>query len=186
MVRSFPALYDSRLEVRLSLGQPNAAQAALAPADGSLVPFALAVESHLNAGLPKPAANSRDTTLSGLGVREGSRIAVPNYGSQWQTSYPVPSLVIDAVGPTVESVEARTAAEVERIRAAVEALQSERGVPAAERVGITPLPEAQILRKVVSTRRADARAYLAILLVGLITTVGAWSFLRRRAQQQPI
>jgi hypothetical protein len=186
MVRSFPALYDSRLEVLLSLGQPTAAQAILTPADGSLIPFALAVESRLNAGQPSPLSNSRETTLSALGIREGSRIAVPNYGSQWQTSYPVPSLVIDAVGPTVESVEAQTAAEVERIRATVEAIQSERGVPLAERVGITPLSETQSLREVASTRRTDARAYLAIGLVGLITTAGAWSYLRRRAQQQPV
>jgi hypothetical protein len=136
-----------------------------------LSPFAAAVERRANDGRPVLRLNSPDATLAGVGIREGVRVQVPNYGGQWAISFQVPEVVIEVVSRDPQGLEERYAAEVARVQAIASDLQQEAGVPESERIRAVPRTLEPQVTYVGPTGHGRMRALAAAVLISILLTL---------------
>jgi hypothetical protein len=64
----------------------------------NMIPLAGLVVTDYNQGRRDTLMGSAETTLYGEGLREGSRVRLPNNGSQWQAIYDRPNIDVQVVG----------------------------------------------------------------------------------------
>ena len=162
--------YSTRTEVRFVEPGVDLRSAFTTRANEAIVPFVLAVERVVNGG-DVLRLNSQDAALVGLKVGDGTRVALPNYGSQWIESFPIPSLIVETVGSTPEAaIEARSSAlaEVERVATA---LQQSQGIGPGNRITAVADAAPPEVDYAGASRSGQARALVAVALVGT-----AWSF----------
>lgn len=132
-----------------------------------LTPMAGVIVTDYNAGKREPLLGSADTTLYGEGLRSGSRVRLPNDGSQWQPIYSKPNIEVQIVAPTAEEVisqSKRISVEITRL---LKARQDELGVPQRVRMTALVSPTDPVIAYVWGSR---PRTALGIGLVGVTTT----------------
>lgn len=148
-----------------------------------MTPMAGLLVSAYNNGVPQPLLGSAQTTLYGEGLARGSRVSLPNAGSQWQPLHTRPSIDVQVVGPTEDAVSA----EAKRIHKDLERLlkrsQDDVGIGATMRLSLLASPSDPAVVYVAGSR---ARALFGVGVVGATTTVIAacWfdpRWARRRA-----
>jgi hypothetical protein len=88
-----------------------------------------------------PVPADPTATLVGLGVRSGWSVTLPNRGGQYQNSFVDPYLDVQVVGPTRAQVHKTMARLINRIMAALTALQDAEHVAPADRITAKVLPE---------------------------------------------
>lgn len=162
---SSPA-YFSKMEIRFVEASATAGERIFGSGSQAIVPFVAAVERVVNGGRVVPPFNSRDSTIHGVGVRRGTKVAMPNYGSQWVSSYPVPALVVEVVDDSPAGVVAGHEQAVAEIRRTVEDLQDQQGVPPQVRIEVVEAASAPSVSSVAPPRRELLRALIATVLVG--------------------
>lgn len=182
LVIDSPPAYYSRMEVRFVEAGIAPGAAYLEKSSPGAVPFAAAVERVVNNGEPVLPLNSRSATLHGMGVRQGRRVAIPNYGTQWFSSYPVPALVIEVVDESPAKVVDGYRQALAEVKAAAQALQDEREVPSGARISVVPAAAEPSVVSVGSTRSGEARSLVAVSLVGIGLTAAAAVGWDRHAQ----
>lgn len=174
--------------------EENNRSAAFLGQSSDLSPFAVAVERRANGGSAALRMNSPDATLAGTGVREGVNVVVPNFGGQWSLYFRIPELVIDVVSPNPDDIVTQYRAEVVRIQSTARSLQAESGIPKAARIRAVPRTMDPQVNYVGTTRRGQARALAALILIGMALTVAAafgWDLMaarlaRRKSRLHPL
>jgi hypothetical protein len=125
---------------------------------------------------------SPKATLSGLGVREGTMITLPNSGGQWNYFFDDPLLRVQAVATSEEGAVKRRDDAVEAIVSTLREIQVADGVPARNRVTTRLVPRlARVTYEGGHPDRAAAVAGLIGLAVTCAAAVRVDQFMRRRA-----
>jgi hypothetical protein len=146
----------------------------------SLVAFASTIENQMNDGQPVDRLASSSATIFGVGEHKGYQVAVPNQGGQWNYYFPNPVLSIQIVGPTAAWVEQKQTALVDRINRFTLADQQKLGVPASRMITAKLTTPAEHPTNVSATRNMRIRGIAALLVVGLIVSLSAATWLDRR------
>jgi hypothetical protein len=120
-----------------------------------------------------------DVTLVGRGVRDGWSIGLPDTGGQWASNYATQMLVLDVVGPTRESVEARQAELVRQVQRELLRLQEDAAVAPVNRITVLPAPESTVIFH-VGGNRPRALAMTAFLGMAVTLTIVLAAERRRR------
>lgn len=154
---------------------------------GSLVAFASIVERQMNDGHEVARLASAGATLFGSGERQGYQVAVPNYGGQWQYSFPDPQLVVQVVGPTPQWVQQTQTRLLDRIQRDTDNDQAELGVAKDRWIGASIVPP-ETVQYVGATRSMRERGLLALLIVAFClsaccATMLDRALLRRQARR---
>lgn len=141
-----------------------------------ITPMAGLIVADYNAGHRQTLLGSPDTTLYGEGIRSGSRVRMPNRGSQWQPLYTTPNIDVQVVGATSGEV----AVEAKRIGAQltrlVEERQDELGVKQSMRMTTLVSAPDPVIAYVGGSR---ARVALGIGIVGITSSTVAVVALER-------
>lgn len=154
----------------------------------SMAPMAGVMVTEVNGDRRVPVLASPDTTLYGEGLREGTRVRVPNTGSQWLPMYSQPRIDVQVVSRDPAQVERRAQEATARLRAALDRRQDELGVTPRVRMSTISSPRDPIIAHVTGNR---SRAALGTALLGATLTTGAVYLLervrlRRRGQGRPL
>jgi hypothetical protein len=137
----------------------------------------------------KPRTVSQDVILSGLGIRNGWSVNLPNTGGQWANNFTNPYLDVQAVGPTADGVEATISRVILDINAALAKLQTQAAVADANLIHTQLSPPGN--PPLYFQRGSRIRAGLAALGLGLGITwfvtaaTVRWSR-RRRSRPEPM
>jgi hypothetical protein len=167
-----PGVYWSDVHVRFvppaNPTNPNSLQVS----ERSLVMTAGAVGQAIDDRSLPPTA-SPDVQISGLGVRSGFSITLPNTGGQFQSTYITPYLDVQVVGPSEFEVARTTKNLVAAIKSKLTELQDKSKVAAADRISAKILPEtnAPVYFEQGSRKRAIAAAF--VIMAALAAATGA-------------
>lgn len=137
-----------------------------------VIAFAQAVESVVNEGRRTVRFASPDAPLYGMGVREGSSVALPDSGGQWQTSYSRPVLSVEVVAESPERLMRIYADVVDQVEAAVASLQAGQQV-GSDAMIVASIDKSPQVASAGPTRASKARAVVAASLVGVAATFTA-------------
>jgi hypothetical protein len=161
-----PGVYFSDAQVRF-VAPTNASQAnTLQISNASLIATAGAVGQMVD-DRDTPRPSSPDATISGMGVRDGWAVTLPNSGGQWADNYADPFLDVQVVGPTPQKVQATMARIVAKIEVALVKIQNDGNAPAAGRITAKVLPLAAIPVYYQHGSRMRAAAGAFGVLVGI-------------------
>jgi hypothetical protein len=174
--------YYSREQVRFlaPTGEGNTNTLQLSPR--SMVMVAGAVGQMIDDD-QRPRAASQNVTITGMGIRNGWSVTLPNTGGQWANNYTSPYLDVQVAGPSATEVATTMRRVVARIRRALATLQRAQHVAPANliRTQLSSLSSPPIYYQ----RGSRMRAVLAVLALGFgVTTAGAGAarrFVARRA-----
>lgn len=120
-------------------------------------------------GLSKlPPTASPDAHLTGLGVRSGFLLRVPDMGGQWEHSFTRPVISIEVIGSDPTAVASEAAGLIDRVRADLDARQRADQVPVRDRMTATLAPTAA---QVFDMSGQPSRAAAITLLLGLWGTL---------------
>lgn len=177
---SSTSIYYSRMEVRFVEGALDSAEAYLERPNEAIVPFVAAVERSVNDGEGVIPLNSHLAEFHGIGVRRGTRVTMPNYGTQWTASYPIPALVIEVVDDRPSAVVEAHREALAEIESAARRLQDEQGIPLESRISIVPAAAEPSVADVGATRAGKARALIVVMMLGMgLTMIAAVTWDRR-------
>jgi hypothetical protein len=137
--------------------------------DLSIISFAGAVATSINAGKPVQTFSSADAPYYGAGVREGIMVSLRNTGSQWISSFPSATIDIQIVGRTRAWVEERQTYLLGELKAIARAQQSATLTPQSDRIAVTIEPLSTEIHQVVPGRSDLIMAGGAMSLAALIT-----------------
>jgi hypothetical protein len=146
----------------------------------SLVAFATTIQNQMNGGQPVDRLSSSSATIFGVGERKGYQVAVPNQGGQWDDYFPNPNLAIQIVGPTAGWVEKTQTSLVDRINRFTAADQERLGIPASRMITAKLTSPTEPPVNVSATRNMRIRGIGALLIVGLLVSLSAATWLDRR------
>jgi hypothetical protein len=178
-VTSRPAVYSAEVDVRL-LAPAGALNNPLLDTSESLVATAGIIERLVNESGRLPPTASPDVTLTDRGIFRGSAVQLPNSGGQFNYLFRNPVLTVQAAGSSPEEVIVSRNTAVERIRSALDELQTRASVPAASRIDtrvVTPTSAVSI------GQGRPTRAALVVLLLGTGLTLFLCSMLDRRLRR---
>jgi hypothetical protein len=144
-----------------SVGAGNAFRAEAS----NIVFFAAAVEREYNVAPAQSRVASTNATLYGTGVRDGSRVTLPDRGGQWGSNFNTPYLRVEVVSSSTEEAEARFDGIVTRLRSIAQLRQEAAGVPPMSTVRLELSPPAPVVQY-VSGRYS--RALIAGVLLGVL------------------
>lgn len=183
---STPPVYSERFQVVL-LAPPVVGDNPYSVQISSLITFAGAVERSINGTSDGLRASSEQVTLVGTGIKDGTRVAIPNFGGQWANNFSEPAITVEVVGTSAESTRLASREELARVHATIDRLQDEQGVPSDMRI-LTQLSPAE--PEVLARSGSDVRAAIAVLAVGAISTLllmsrGAENAQRPRPKRKP-
>jgi hypothetical protein len=133
---------------------------------GSLVDFAAVIEREFHDGRQSDRL-AENASLYGAGVTQGYRVLLVNSGSQWETSFAKPALAISVVGPSARWVVSTLHAVTTRIVTLAAAQQSNAGADAEHTITTETVPAVAPVRYLASSRGTQARAMIALTVVGL-------------------
>jgi hypothetical protein len=154
----------------------------------SMAPMAGLMVTDVNGDRRLPLLASPDTTLYGEGLREGTRVRVPNTGSQWLPMYSQPRIDIQVVSRDPAVVEHRAEAATAKLKAVLDRRQDELDVTPRVRMSTIIAPRDPIIAHVTGSR---SRAALGTALLGAtFTTFSVYLLerwrLRRRGHAQSL
>ncbi len=154
-----------------------------------MTPMAGVIVSDYNAGHRLTLLGSPDTTLYGEGVRDGSRVRLPNDGSQWQPIYDLPNIDVQVVGPSPEEVTAKARQIGDELEALLKRRQDQLGIRDTMRMTALISSPDPIIAQVGGAR---SRTALGVVLAGAtLTTIGVvrfdrwWARRRTRRRTDP-
>lgn len=133
-----------------------------------LVPMASIIVTEMNHGHPPAVMGSSATTLFGEGLRSGSRVRLPNRGSQWLPLYPQPIIDVQVVGTDLQQVQHRSAELIEQARTILRERQAGYGIAPRDQITLQPSPADPITYFATGRR---SRAAAATGLAGLALTI---------------
>lgn len=167
-----PAVYWSDVHVRFVAPTNPTSPNSLQVSERSLVMTAGAVGQAVDDRNP-PATASPDTHISGLGIRSGYSITLPNTGGQFQSAYITPYLDVQVVGPSELEVAQTMKTLIGKIESKLTELQNTSHVAAADRIRakILPAVNAPVYTEQGSRKRAAAAALL--IVIGLAAATGS-------------
>jgi hypothetical protein len=142
----------------------------------SMAPMAGVMVTDVNGDHRVPVLASPDTTLYGEGLREGTRVRVPNTGSQWLPLYSQPRIDVQVVSRDPALVERRAQDATARLRAVLDRRQDELAVGPRVRMSTITSPRDPIIAHVTGNR---SRAALGTALLGATLTTLAVCLLER-------
>ena len=132
---------------------------------GALVATAGLVAADVEGVSALPRTASPDAHLSGLGVRSGFMLRVPDDGGQWEHNFDRPVISIEAIGPSADGVAAQVDTFIARITSDLAERQHDDRVPVRDRITATLAPTgSQILAM-------DGRPSRAVAVTGAL---GLW------------
>lgn len=177
-----PSVYSSRVDVVLIAPQAKqevVVDRSISSSSEGLIAVAGLVERLYNADRQVPPATTQDVSLTGLGVRSGVLVRLPNEGGQWQNSFNTPTLSVQVVDASPVKVRDRREKVVAEILATLDDLQA--NVPPESQVRTRTVPERA---PVYRTDGHPSRAAAALIVIGAALTtaaaVGADLITRRR------
>ena len=187
---SRPGVYSTRVSVVLVAPHDVSNQrSTLISSSDTLIAMAGLLERTVNASQTKDPAPTQDVSLTGMGIREGTRITLPNSGGQWNYNFRSPSLTVQAVDTTPAAVIQRRDAAVEQIVQQLTDLQDADAVPQRRRISTSLVPEAAPVSYVHGKPLASG-AVTAALGLGLTLTFPALTDLMlarlRRRRRGPV
>lgn len=160
--------------------------------DLSIIGFAGAVATSINAGKPVQTFSSADAPYYGAGVREGVMVSLRNSGNQWISSFPSATIDIQIVGRTREWVEDRQQTLLHDVMAVAQAQQNAVLTPPSDRISATVEPLSTEIHEVAPGRTdlilAIGAMSVAALIVGCsgaLLTDRSVRWIRRRARSGP-
>jgi hypothetical protein len=103
--------------------------------------------------------------LVGTGVRDGWSIRLPDTGGQWASNFSSQTLVIEVVGPDLETVRSRQEDLIAQVANVLDELQREKGVDPVTDITSMVMPETAIIYP-VSGNRARALGMTGALGIG--------------------
>jgi hypothetical protein len=175
-------VYYSREQVRFvaptNVGNPNALQ----HSPSSMVMVAGAVGQMVDDS-QRPRAASQKVTITGMGIRNGWSVTLPNSGGQWANNYTNPYLDVQVAGPSATEVATTMRSLLTRIDMALATLQRAQHVAPVNliRTQLSSLDSPPIYYQ----RGSRVRTILAVLALGFgVTAAGtamASRFVARRA-----
>ncbi|WP_404435867.1 hypothetical protein LG322_12095 [Microbacterium aerolatum] len=156
--------------------------------DLSIISFAGAVATSINAGKPVQTFSSSDAPYYGAGVREGIMVSLRNTGSQWISSFPSATIDIQIVGRTREWVAERQQYLLDEIMAVTDAQQSATLTPVSDRITATIEPLSTEIHQVSPSRTDLIMATGAMALAALIAGCSAAAVTDRivRRERHPV
>lgn len=176
-VRQIPGVFSAGVTVTL-----------LAPGDDN--PLRWQSESLIStADLAARASNPPDIpshaaiylTLADLGIYDGYSARVPNSGGQWENSFEVPQIVVEATGSSELIVQERIGTTVDRIQRVLSELQAGQGVAVPLRVVSKVDP---VVPAIIYNDGSPARASLMTIMIGLCATCLAAVMTARGARRR--
>jgi len=175
-------VYYSREQVRFvaptNIGNPNALQ----HSPSSMVMVAGAVGQMVDDS-QRPRAASQKVTITGMGIRNGWSVTLPNSGGQWANNYTNPYLDVQVAGPSPTEVATTMRSLLTRIDTALATLQRAQQVAPVNliRTQLSSLDSPPMYYQ----RGSRVRTILAVLALGFgVTAAGtviAGRFVARRA-----
>lgn len=148
----------------------------------SLTEMAGLVVTDYNDGQREPLSASADTLLYGEGIARGSRVRLPNHGSQWRPLYPTPNIDVQVVGPGAEEVGADARSISRRLGQILQQRQDELGVVPSMRITSLVSPTDPVIAYIGGSR---SRAAVGAGAVGLpLTTILVVQFDRWRSRRR--
>ncbi|CAH0122843.1 MULTISPECIES: hypothetical protein [unclassified Microbacterium] len=155
--------------------------------DLSIISFAGAVATSINAGKPVQTFSSSDAPYYGAGVREGIMVSLRNTGSQFISSFPSATIDIQIVGRTREWVSERQQQLLDDIMAVTDAQQTATLTPESDRITATIEPLSTEIHQVSPGRSDVIMAVSAMTLAALVTAFSAAVVLDRiiRRERHP-
>jgi hypothetical protein len=146
--------------------------------------FAAAVERAYNVTPQFARVASTNATLYGIGVRDGSRVTLPDRGGQWGSSFDRPYLRVEVVSRSPEETQARFERIVTQIRAIASGRQQAAAVPKDATVALELSPTVPVVQYVSGRHGPElvAGVLLGALGAGAIVTLGQR---RRRTRPEP-
>lgn len=162
-----PGVYWSDVHVRFVAPTNPTTPNSLQVSERSLVMTAGAVGQAVD-DRDRPATSSSDVHISGLGIRSGSAITLPNTGGQYQNYFADPYLDIQVVGPTEAQVQVTMKRIVSEIKAKLGELQDNSNVARQDRIGakVLPLSATPVYYEQGSRKRALGAAIIILVGVG--------------------
>lgn len=165
---SRPPLYwtqtDTYLLAPISHRFPNS----MTSSSEALIATAGVVVADVQGRSPVPPTASPNAHLTGLGVRSGFLLRVPDMGGQWEHSFTRPVISVEAIGSDPTAVANQAADLIDRIRADLAARQQADRVPVRDRMTATLAPTAT---QVFDMSGQPARGAAVTLLLGLWATL---------------
>lgn len=165
LVSGVEGVYETR--VSLVFLPPTSATPddnSLGTSPDSLVAFAGIVDREYRGNDPVPRFSSVDASMSGVGVRSGTRVFQPNAGGQWTTKFVEPALIVESVGPSEEETVKALNGVVADIESIVESRQRKAGVTESNLITMLVSEESTGVDYV----EGDAtRASIALLAMGI-------------------
>ncbi|MCP2031556.1 hypothetical protein L1277_001647 [Okibacterium sp. HSC-33S16] len=145
----------------------------LAGDEDSLIHFAAIVEREYNGNHPQTPTALPEATLFGEGIREGSKVSLPNAGGQWRTNFNQPALSVQVVDQTPAAVKSTLNRVLSRIEGIVADHQKEAAVAQAAYVSTSISPSVPVVTQIdPRTSRATAAALgLGALLAVVLAVV---------------
>lgn len=172
-----PGLYYGQIRVLFLAPPSERTPNNLVAPSNSLITTAGVVAKMVGASFDAPPVVSDTVTLPGEGVRYGWSVHLPNTGGQWAANFAEPAVVVQAVAPTVEGVDALIAYVLARVRAALTELEDQALVDSVNRIVLVLNPDAPVVLYVHGSAK---RAAATVLVLGLAATWAVYSLLRRR------
>lgn len=172
-VRGTPGVYETSVDVQF-LPPSTFVRTANNNPDNDLVAMAGLVEAELNRDGERLQPASPDVPLSGMGVRTGTMVVLPNEDGQFDFTFREPLLRVKAVGASAEQAEDLRDQRVREIRDVLERLQVNDGVPARDRMGTRLVPAVPPVAAVggATDRAAAVTGMLGLLLTGAACVLG--------------
>lgn len=143
--------------------------------NGNFIAFAGAVASEVNNGRPVLNYAWETAPLYGAGMRDGVRVSIPDSGGQWMQSFNRAEIVIQIVGRTRESVEARQQELLTKVEESSRTLQG----PAynnRQSIRTSVVPLTTTIEHVSPSRGQQLAAVIAMVVASLM--VGCWGAVR--------
>jgi hypothetical protein len=178
-------VYWATVQVRF-IAPTSAANPNTLPLSGdSIVMVAGAVGQMVNDS-QGPRTSSPTVNITGLGIRDGWTVTLPNTGGQWANYFASPYLQVQAVGPTIANVGGNMTRLMNEISVDLVTLEKQSGVDPHNyiRTQLNPL-NGPIYYYQSGSRARALLASLALgagLTVGGVYTVRAYSRRRSRAR----
>ena len=176
-----PGVYSSQVDVQLIPPTQPGATRSPSPA-GSLIALAGMIERRVGDDVDREEPVSPKASLSGLGVREGTMVTLPNSGGQWNYFFDSPLLRVQVVASSEADANRRRDRAVREIIRTLRHLQVADGVPVRQRVTTRLVPtRARVTYEGGSPDRAAAVTVLIGLAVTCAAAIRVDRFRRRRA-----
>jgi hypothetical protein len=149
----------------------------------SLVAFATLIQTQMNDSHTIARLASANATLFGAGIRQGYQVAVPNYGGQWQESFPNPDIDVQVVGPTAAWVQSTQNRLLDRIQKLTVSSQQKLGVPKDQWI-VASLAAPNPVQFVGASKGMRERGLLALLAVGFCLSACGATLLDRALRRR--